>query len=131
MSDEISGGAIVGLAVAGFFIIGGGIAGCMAGYPAYSVYSARMAGEAELAQATQNRQVIVQQAQAEQEAEVLRATGTAQANKIIGDSLRGNPDYLRWLWVNKLDANNNKTVVYVPTDGMVPQLETSRIGADK
>lgn len=128
MSDRpiISSGAIIGVAVALVLIIGGGMTGC----PAYNVYSARMSGEAELAQATQNRQIIVQQAEAEQEAEVTRAKGTAAANKIIGDSLRNNPDYLRWLWVNKLDANNNKTVIYVPTDGMVPNLEMGRIGSD-
>ena len=106
-----------------------GICGSLYGCPSYSVYSAKMAGEAELAQATQNKQIIVQQAQAEKEAEILKAEGTAQANKIIGDSLKGNSDYLRWLWVNKLDTNDKgKTVVYVPTDGMVPQLETGRIG---
>ena len=104
----------------------------LTGYPKYKVYSAKMAGEAELAQATQNKQIIVQQAQAEKEAEILKAQGTAEANKIIGDSLQGNEAYLRWLWVNKLDAGQNgKTVVYVPTDGMVPQLETGRIGGSK
>ena len=111
------------------FIGFGGVGSCMAFYPRYHVYSAKMAGEAELAQATQNRQVIVQQAQAEKEAEVLRAEGTAQANKIIGDSLRENADYLRWMWLNKLDAQNNKTVIYVPTDGMIPSLETGRVGS--
>lgn len=108
------------------------IAVALTGCPKYNVYSAKMAGEAELAQATQNKQIIVQQAQAEKEAEILKAQGTAEANKIIGDSLKGNDGYLRWLWVNKLDAGGNgKTVVYVPTDGMVPQLETGRIGGDK
>lgn len=104
----------------------------LAGCPKYNVYSAKMSGEAELAKATQNKQIIVQQAQAEKEAEILKAQGTAEANKIIGSSLQGNEAYLRWLWVNKLDAGQNgKTVVYVPTDGMVPQLETSRIGSSK
>lgn len=104
----------------------------LTGCPKYNVYSAKMAGEAELAQATQNKQIIVQQAQAEKEAEILKAQGTAEANKIIGNSLQGNEAYLRWLWVNKLDAGQNgKTVVYVPTDGMVPQLETGRIGGSK
>lgn len=99
-------------------------------YPSYRVYSAKMYGEAELAQATQNKQIIVQQAQAEKEAEILKAQGTAEANKIIGNSLAGNEAYLRWLWINKLDSGSNgKTVVYVPTDGMVPQLETGRVGA--
>ncbi|ASC05651.1 hypothetical protein S101468_01393 [Acetobacter pasteurianus subsp. pasteurianus] len=106
-----------------------GISAWMAAYPSYRVYSAKMHGEAELAQATQNKQIIVQQAQAEKEAEVLKAQGTAEANKIIGNSLAGNEAYLRWLWVNKLDSGGNeKTVVYVPTDGMVPQLEMGRIG---
>ncbi|MGX7346935.1 hypothetical protein ACWM9A_13765 [Acetobacter pasteurianus] len=106
-----------------------GISAWMAAYPSYRVYSAKMRGEAELAQATQNKQIIVQQAQAEKEAEVLKAQGTAEANKIIGNSLAGNEAYLRWLWVNKLDSGGNeKTVVYVPTDGMVPQLEMGRVG---
>ena len=108
------------------------VALALTGCPKYNVYSAKMAGEAELAQATQNKQIIVQQAQAEKEAEILKAQGTAEANKIIGDSLKGNDGYLRWLWVNKLDAGGNgKTVVYVPTDGMVPQLEAGRIGGGK
>lgn len=116
---------------AGFALLA--IAGvALTGCPKYNVYSAKMAGEAELAQATQNKQIIVQQAQAEKEAEILKAQGTAEANKIIGNSLQGNEAYLRWLWVNKLDAGQNgKTVVYVPTDGMVPLLETGRIGGGK
>lgn len=109
-----------------------GLCGSLYGCPSYNVYSAKMTGEAELARATQNRQIIVQQAQSEKEAEILRAQGTAQANKIIGDSLKGNDDYLKWLWVNKLDTNNQgKTVVYVPTDGMIPSLEAGRIGGVK
>ena len=124
----VSFGLSSGLGTVVLLAVCAGLYGC----PSYSVYSAKMAGEAELAQATQNKQIIVQQAQAEKEAEILKAEGTAQANKIIGDSLKGNSDYLRWLWVNKLDTNDKgKTVVYVPTDGMVPQLETGRIGGDK
>ncbi|WP_206059798.1 SPFH domain-containing protein [Novacetimonas cocois] len=99
--------------------------------PQYQVYSAKMHGEAELARATQNRQVLVQTAQAERDAEILRAEGTAKANKIIGESLKENSEYLRWLWISRLDNQTNKTVVYVPTDGMVPQLETGRIGEGK
>jgi len=107
--------------------------GCCALYaPQFAVYFAKMMGEAELARATQNKQIIVQQAQAEKDAEVLRAEGTARANKIIGDSLKGNDAYLRWLWVTKLDSDHTgKTVVYVPTDGMVPQLEEGRVGTDR
>ncbi|QHC35390.1 membrane protease subunit [Komagataeibacter xylinus] len=120
-------GAVVGLGTVLVMCVGAGLYGC----PRYSVYSAKMTGEAELAQATQNRQVLVQTAQAERDAEILRAEGTAKANKIIGESLKENAEYLRWLWISKLDNQTNKTVVYVPTDGMVPQLETGRIGEAK
>lgn len=108
-----------------------GLCGALYGCPSYKVYSAKMDGEAELAQATQNKQIIVQQAQAEKEAEILKAQGTAQANKIIGDSLKDNEGYLRWLWINKLSGDKDRTVVYVPTDGMVPNLETGRVGTMK
>ena len=126
MSDST---AIAGVTLGAGFVLLCFMCVSLVGCPQYNVYSAKMTGEAELARATQNKQIIVQQAQAEKEAEILKAQGTAEANKIIGSSLEGNEAYLRWLWVNKLDAGGNgKTVVYVPTDGMVPQLETGRIG---
>ena len=106
----------------------------MAGCPAYNVYSATMTGKAELAQADQNRQIQIAQskakseaAQYEAEAEITRAKGVAEANKIIGDSLRGNEDYLRYLWVNNIENNKNETVVYVPTEANMPILEASRL----
>lgn len=98
--------------------------------PEYSVWSAKMAGEAELARATQNRQIIVQEANAQKEAEIARAQGTAEANKIIGQSLKDNPAYLQWLYITGMSKEVNKTVVYVPNPGLVPSLETGRIGTD-
>ena len=89
-----------------------------------------MEGEAELAKATQNRQIIVQEAQAQREAEVARAQGTAEANKIIGQSLRNNPEYLRWLYITGMSKEVNKTIVYLPNPEMAPQLETGRVGTD-
>jgi len=131
MADEhkgfsISTGGMAGIGTVLLLCLGGGLFGC----PAYNVWSAHMTGEAELARADQNRQILVRQAQAERDAEILRAECTAQANKIIGDSLKNNEAYLRWLWISKLDGQSNKTVVYVPTDGMVPSLETGRVGTD-
>lgn len=67
----------------------------MWGLPNYSVYQQNLEGEAELARATQNRQIAIQEAQAKKEsaqhladAEVIRAAGVAKANKIIGESLK-------------------------------------------
>ena len=108
------------------------VAFVMWGCPQYSVYNSRMAGEAELANAEYSRQVAVREAQAKKdsaqllaEAEVLRADGVAKANKIIGDSLKGNEAYLRYLWVNNLENSKNQ-VIYVPTETGLPIMEAGR-----
>lgn len=104
----------------------------MWGLPHYRVYSHRLAGEAELANAEYSRQVAVREAQAKKdsavllaEAEVERAAGVAKANKIIGDSLRDNEAYLRYLFVNNLENTKNQ-VIYVPTEAQLPILEATR-----
>jgi regulator of protease activity HflC (stomatin/prohibitin superfamily) len=109
-------------------LVGVGMYGC----PQYSVYEQRLTGEAELARADFNRQVAVREAQAKKdsatllaESEVIRAGGVAQANKIIGDSLKGNEAYLRYLWVDKLDGSK-QTIVYVPTETGMPLMEAGR-----
>lgn len=97
------------------------------------VYEQNLAGEAELARATQNRQIRIQEAKAKQEAatleaqaEVERAKGVAEANKIIGDSLKGNEAYLRYLWIQGLQEGATPQVVYVPTEAGLPILEAGR-----
>lgn len=101
-------------------------------YPPYRVYSQEMDGKAELAKADYSKQVAVQEAKAKQEsakyeaeAEVTRARGVAQANQIIGESLKNNEAYLRYLWVNKLDAQKGQ-VIYVPTEAGMPMMEAGR-----
>lgn len=108
------------------------IGGWMWGMPHYRIYHARMAGEAELANATYSKQASVQTALAkrdsakyEAEAEIIRAGGVAKANSIIGDSLRNNEAYLRYLFVNNL-ADTKNQVIYVPTEANLPILEASR-----
>jgi regulator of protease activity HflC (stomatin/prohibitin superfamily) len=111
------------------------IAAVMGGCPRYNVYSAHMAGEAELSQATANRQIAVQEAQAKREAatelakaEIERDKGVAGANSIIADSLKGNDAYLRYLWITEVAAGgkDTKTVVYVPTEANLPILEAGK-----
>jgi regulator of protease activity HflC (stomatin/prohibitin superfamily) len=99
----------------------------------YNVWSSGMAGKAELAQADYSRQIAVREAMAKRdsavmlaEAEVDRAKGVAQANKIIGDSLKGNQDYLRYLWIQNLQNDKNQ-VIYVPTEANLPILEANRL----
>lgn len=127
-NDSISPGYIV----AGIIFVLALIATPLAGCPAYKVYSSRMDGEAELAQANFSKQVAVQTALAkkdaatyEAEAEIIRAGGVAKANQIIGDSLKNNEAYLRYLYVNNLEHTQNQ-VIYVPTEAGLPILEAGK-----
>lgn len=129
---ELTQAALIGMTIIALFLIFGGVGGCMWGLPQYRVYKQRLAGEAELAQANYSKQVAVQEAVAKRdsakmlaEAEVQRAIGVAKANKIIGDSLHNNEDYLRYLFVNGLENTRNQ-VIYVPTETNLPILEASR-----
>lgn len=128
-------GAVIGLGslllLVVVFVVALGMWGC----PKYDVYSREMTGRAELAQATSNRQIKVNEAMASEEAakhlaqaEIARAKGVAEANRIIGDSLKGNEDYLRYLWIHNL-AEAEKLgaeVIYVPTEANLPILESTR-----
>jgi hypothetical protein len=103
-----------------------------AGSRIYDVWAQRKEGEAELAKATANRQIAIQEALAKQEsakhlaeAEVARAEGVARANKIIGDSLQNNEAYLRYLWIDGLHSGKNE-VIYVPTEANLPILEAGK-----
>jgi regulator of protease activity HflC (stomatin/prohibitin superfamily) len=127
MGDEVK--FVIGAVVAGFLTVGGGVGGCMYGMPMYNVYHQKMEGEAELAKANFSKQVMVQEAQAKMDAatmlanaEVERAKGVAKANQIIGDSLKNNEDYLRYLFVNNLEHTQNQ-VIYIPTEANLPILE--------
>lgn len=107
----------------------------MFGFPMLKPWWSSQTGKAELAQAEQNRQIAVLEATAKKEsaiqlaqAEIERAKGVAEANKIIGESLQGNEDYLRYLWITDVaGANLDKTVVYVPTEANLPILEANRM----
>lgn len=102
--------------------------------PNYRVWQQGLEGQAELAKADYSKKVAVQEAQAKLDsakllagAEIERAKGVAKANEIIGQSLKQNEDYLRYLWITDVAAaNTSKTVVYIPTEANMPILEASR-----
>lgn len=129
--DEIVRIAITGLFCVFFIILV--IWGICAGTSVYNVWAEGKAGEAELAHAEANRQIKTLEAKAAMEsskhladAEIIRARGVAEANKIIGDSLKGNEGYLRYLWVQGLQTNQMQ-VIYVPTEAGLPVLEATRL----
>ena len=112
--------------VVGAVVIGGLI---FIGGPQYNVWQQSLAGKAELQKAEYTRQVAVLEAQAKKDsaqqladAEIIRATGVAKANQIIGDSLKDNREYLQYLYITGLEEGSNKgnVTIYVPTEGGMP-----------
>ena len=111
-----------------------GLAGVLLGFalwglPHYRVYSSRLAGEAQLRRSEFEKQVLIEEARARLEsakllnqAEIERAKGVAEANRIIGDSLKGNEGYLRYLWIQGLQDGSSE-VIYIPTEAGLPLLE--------
>jgi hypothetical protein len=103
----------------------------MWGCPKYNVWQQGLQGEAELVRAQQNRQIEIEEAKARKEAasmlaeaEVVRAKGVAEANKIIGESLHGDigEAYLRYLWIEGLKDSSGERI-YIPTEAGIPILE--------
>lgn len=100
--------------------------------PQWNVWRADLAGQAALAQAENERKVLIEEAKARLEssrfyaqAEVERAKGVAEANKIVAEGLGGPEGYLRYLWIQKL-GENKQDVIYIPTEAGVPILEAGR-----
>lgn len=108
--------------------------------PKYRVYKQDLQGQANLRQqewekkiliegakaqnesATLQAEALVKQETAKAEAEVIRAKGVAEANKIIGQSLKGNEEYLNYLWINNIEKSNSEKI-YIPTEAGMPILE--------
>jgi len=117
------GGTVFLLVLCAFTALG------MWGCPTYNVWQKELAGQAELKQADWNRQIAIREAEAKKEsaqflsdAEIIRARGVAEANEIIGESLKGNESYLKYLWIQGLQDGSSE-VIYIPTEANLPILE--------
>jgi len=131
--SEGSWAAAIGLTVAGALTLG--LWGC----PQYMVYTNRLGGEGEFQRAEQNRKIKVEEARAALEsakmlgdAEVARAKGVAEANKIMAESLGGPEGYLRWRYIMMLEETGKgsgaRETIYIPTEAMMPITEAGRAG---
>jgi len=116
-----------------FIIVIASIFGLVALSAKYRLWSSAITGEAELKRAEWNRQIVVREAQAKKDAsialaqaEIERAKGVAAANKIIGDSLKDNEGYLKYLWIDSLQHTQDK-IIYIPTEAGLPVLESGRL----
>jgi aminopeptidase-like protein len=115
-----------------FVIVLIGIA--MWGMPKYKIYKLELSGKADLREAEWSRQIQIKEAEANLEseklnaqAEVERAKGVAESNQIIGEGLKDNEEYLKYLWVKGL-TDGSREVIYVPTEANLPILEATRNG---
>ena len=104
----------------------------MYGCPKYNVWQQGLKGQAELKRAEQNRQIAIQEAMAkaesakyQAEAEIARAVGVDSANRIISTGLKGNIEYLHYLWIDAMREHNGATI-YVPTEAGIPIMEAMR-----
>ncbi|WP_339873645.1 hypothetical protein [uncultured Brevundimonas sp.] len=108
----------------------------LVGMPTYNVYSKQMKGKAAYEEAVQNRRIRVLEAQAALDsaeltarAEIARARGTNEANRIMAESLGGPDNYLRWAYINMLQetaGKGDRSVIYLPTEAGMPILEAGR-----
>ena len=124
-------GSIVAVVIVGVLVL--------IGLPTYNVYSKQMAGKAAYEQAVQDRRIRVLEAQAAldsatltAQAEVARARGTNEANRIRAESLGGPDNYLRWSYIHMLEETAGKQgreVIYIPTEAGMPILEAGRRAA--
>ena len=76
-----------------------------------------------LAEAEGKAQVV--RAKAEGLADIERAKAAAEANRIIGESLKGNDEYLRYIWIKGLQDGNGERI-YIPTEAGLPILEAGK-----
>lgn len=121
-------GSVVAFVIVGVLIL--------IGLPTYNVYSKQMQGKAAYEQAVQDRRIRVLEAQAAldsaqltAQAEVARARGTNEANRIMAQSLGGPENYLRWSYIHMLEETAGKQgreVIYIPTEAGMPILEAGR-----
>jgi hypothetical protein len=111
------------LGIAALLVIASSIGGYMWGMPRYRVYSQKMQGEAELAQASYSKQTQVQQAQAELDAAKLRA----QAIATIGAAAKEYPEYRQQEFIgafaDAMREGKMQQIIYVPTEANIPITE--------
>lgn len=108
------------------------IGGAMWGLPKYKLYRADIEkrtlisearAKADAAEYTAEAEVT--KANYEAERDRIRAQGVADANATINQTLT--PEFITWHYVDQL-ADLGDQIIYVPTEGGIPILESGRVG---
>jgi regulator of protease activity HflC (stomatin/prohibitin superfamily) len=93
--------------------------------PRYNVWQQRLTGAAELARAESNRQISILESKAKLESaeflkqsRIIEAEAVAESNRIIGASLKNNPEYLTFLQIQNIqEAAEKGSKVYFVAPG--------------
>jgi hypothetical protein len=125
-------------------------------WPKYNVYKQELNGRASLKEAEWSKQILIEEAKAreqaalmqakakvtlaeaegkakvvrakaEGQADIERAKAAAEANRIIGASLKNNEEYLRYIWIKGLQDGKGERI-YIPTEAGLPILEAGKAG---
>jgi hypothetical protein len=108
---------------------------CLVGYPRWRVWAAHQEGLADLANARNEQQVQVAQAQGRldaanlnKQAAIVEAEAVAAQIKEIGEHLRQHDLYLKWQWIKMMEERPENSTIYVPTEAGLPILEAGKRG---
>jgi hypothetical protein len=125
-------------------------------WPKYNVYKMELNGRAALKEAEWSKQILIEEAKAREQAALMqakakvtlaeaegkakivrakaegaadieRAKAAAEANRIIGESLKNNEEYLRYVWIKGLQDGKGERI-YIPTEAGLPILEAGQAG---
>lgn len=114
-------------ALAAFIVLMSTAAASLWAIPTYKVWQQEMSGKARLAEASQSRKILVEQANAELEAAAVRA----EAIGLVGKAAQLYPEYRQQEFMAAMgEALNNgeiEQMIYVPTEANIPITEASRI----
>lgn len=95
--------------------------------PVYGVWQQGLSGEAALARASQERRILVEQAQAEVDSAKLRAEAIA----VVGQAAKDFPEYRQQEFIaafaEALTSDAVEQIIYVPTEANIPITEASRL----
>ncbi|UTM58319.1 hypothetical protein L4174_005615 [Photobacterium sp. CCB-ST2H9] len=112
-------------------------------WPQYKVYKQEMDGIAALKEAEWSKKILIEEAKAREQASLMqakaritlakaegqadieRAKAAAEANRIIGESLKNNEEYLRYVWIKGLQDGKGERI-YIPTEAGLPILEAGK-----
>lgn len=108
------------------------------GYPHWRVWAAHQRGQADLAQAKNEQQIQIAEAQSRlaaaelnKQAAIIEAQAVAAQVKEIGTELSHHDLYLRWQWIKMMEdtitEESATQIIYVPTEANLPVLEASRL----